>query len=759
MENIKTTSIKNLNNDNYFSIITDILENYKQNPNDLIQLTKFSSNFTKYSINNNILLHKQNSGATFVATYNQWQNLGYKVIEKGSGIKLLHPNTRLYFYHKEENKYKLVQYATLAEQEKIKNKEYDVVRKITSYSTFIVHDISATNCPVEEYPNFYNMGYSSELHKNIADALIDYCSENKILISQENLNSISLRGLAYTKQNIIKLNSLMKDTEKLSTLVHQIGHITMHRDIKGENSSKSTALKDFEADLLSIMFYSNYNLEISNSTKYHFKDNFNKIDKDKFDLLKTLNDVHREYKKLSNNFDKYIEKQLSINDISLDNRLENNRLNKIKEILDSGNYIKKSVIEAKAGEFCIGENKNPLQIIEKNNNEYKAIDLITKRDIISSFQNKLESKDIYTISTVPILKKGMQNDKNIVSDRQIQTTQNVQGYKIYNLEAIKEIPIKTILDDLGYKRARNGMYNIRGEKTASVKVYENTNSYYDFGCASGGNVINLIKETQNMDIKDSINFLGERYSVPYEQIGIQTQEKSFYLSSKDWADLGIDFKIASKNYIPNPKLTSKEHTNIIRKLSKINMNDLINKEPSIFKDIIQHNVIPLYINKRNRYLYNMYISCNSQQLFKGDISLIRDIHNDLSKQDFLILQKNYENLEKIKQFIPDLKIDKLSVNYEKDKQNINNKSIEIGYFSHSDMKQLQGIKNYLTIPYKNFKEFENQATTFPYSAFLKGDKVTITILNKDKTQAQNTINHVKQIDVQKQKTNIQNISL
>lgn len=858
----KTTPIKNLSNNNYKQVITDILENYKQNPEDLIELAKFSKNFTKYSINNDILLYKQNSGATFVATYNQWQNLGYKVIEKGSGIRLLQPNTITFFYN-ENNQLKPIREATKIEQEKIKSKEYKTVRKIVSFSPFIVHDISATNCPVEEYPNFYNMGYSSDLHKNIADALIDYCSENKILVSEEDLNSISIRGVSYDNKDVIKLNSLMKDTEKLSVLLHEIGHIKLHRDNEQTNK-KSTALKEFEADLLSIMFSTDYNLEIIDTRKQHFVSSFNAIDKENFDLMKTLNEVHKEYKKLSKEFDKYIDKQLTINNISLDNDLEKNRLSKIKEILDNGNYIQKSIIEAKAGEFCIGENKNPLQIIEKNGNEYKAIDLVTKKEISSNVEIKLENKDINNIASVPILQKNTEKEttqyknkinteKNsitltsedikledidfkkligqainyegysytienikdnrvelnrpndnpalnsiivngvninipikecetqlksvysrILSDEKAyqellksgKNNQDVatkpQGYKKYNLDEIKQIPIKTILDDLGYEKARNGMYNLRGENTASVKVYENTNSYYDFGSTNGGSVINLIKETQNLDTKEAINFLGEKYGIPYEQIGVDNTEKRLFLSNKDWKNLGILYpEQSSKNYAFDLFKPQDELRALSEKLQKINMNDLSKKEPQIFKEIVENNVIPSYMDERNNYLHNLYISTNADKLFKkrNDIEFSKYFHNDLAKQQFLELKKNYNNLKKINEFIPDLKIDKLSVNFEKDLKNINNKSIEIGIFAHRDMKQIEGNKNYLTLPYKNFKSFEEQAQDLAYSAFLKGDKVTLTVLNTDKQEAQEIINQVKQLDFQKQSQKKLNTSL
>lgn len=998
MEKSKTTPIKNLTNSNYKQVISDILENYKTNPEDLIELARFSKNFTKYSINNDILLYKQNSGATFVATYNQWQNLGYKVIEKGSGMKLLQPNTLTFFYN-ENNELKPIKEATKIEQEKIKNKEYKTVRKIVSFSTFIVHDISSTNCPVEEYPNFYNMGYPSELHKNIADALIDYCAENKIMVSEENLNSISIRGLANKTEDIIKLNSLMKDTQKLSTLVHEIGHIKLHTNNE-ETSKKSPALIEFEADLLSIMFSCDYNLEIIDTRKQHFVSSFKAIDKENFDLMKTLNEVHKEYKKLSKAFNKYIEKQLTINNISLDNGLEKNRLSKIKEILDSGNYIHKSIIEAKAGEFCIGENKNPLQIIEKNGNEYKAVDLVTKKEFSSSFESKFENKD-NNIASVPIFKNdkvkdmynditvkinysehplfnndkyrtlsfllankllteldkkafevdvgylktdfsialkngyilddrfdigseklnfisflknlkdenikdildyfekntelslednikfneimkeadklhnemlkefgirkqnielnqsdeelkvigvsipsipnnikldvgnnifkdidlnkligktitynsetntiiGFKNDKIILNykypkdsphavvfpmgvtseifiedikeqlinlyDKTVEVDKNtvvekkdvskIQGYKKYNLDEINQIPIKTILDDLGYEPARNKMYNIRGEKTASVKVYEKTNTYYDFGSTNGGNVISLIKETQNMDTKEAINYLGERYGIPYEQIGIDNQEKRLFLSNKEWKDLGVMYpEKSSKNYVFNLEMPQDELKSLSDKLQKINMNDLATKEPQLFKEIVQNKVIPQYIDDKNQYLKNIHTVYNAEEIYKNtktDIELTKYICNDLAKTQYMSLKNSYKNLEKIKKFIPDLKIDKLQVDFKKDLKNINNKSIEIGSFKHREMKELDGIKNYLTIPYKNYAEFEKEAKDFSYSAFLKGDKVTLTVLNTDKQQAQDLISQVKQLDFQKQNQKKTNISL
>ena len=55
-----------------------------------------------------------------------------------------------------------------------------------------------------------------------------------------------------------------------------------------------------------------------------------------------------------------------------------------------------------------------------------------------------------------------------------------------------------------------GLCPFHNEKSPSFTVYINTQSYYCFGCGSGGDVITFIKNIENLDYKEAVTMLAER---------------------------------------------------------------------------------------------------------------------------------------------------------------------------------------------------------------------------------------------------------
>lgn len=55
-----------------------------------------------------------------------------------------------------------------------------------------------------------------------------------------------------------------------------------------------------------------------------------------------------------------------------------------------------------------------------------------------------------------------------------------------------------------------GLCPFHNEKTPSFTVYLNTQSYYCFGCGSGGEVITFIKNIENLDYTEAVTLLAER---------------------------------------------------------------------------------------------------------------------------------------------------------------------------------------------------------------------------------------------------------
>lgn len=133
---------------------------------------------------------------------------------------------------------------------------------------------------------------------------------------------------------------------------------------------------------------------------------------------------------------------------------------------------------------------------------------------------------------------------------------------VYNLAEVKEIPIMQVLGDYGIEVNRHGFCKLRNEQTPSCKIYENRNTFYDFGTSDNGSVINLAKIVEELDTGDAIRTLANRYGVR-EQVeahkkGYKTITNNQYLRlGIDQSELGIDM---NKLYAENPV----EYSNILR---------------------------------------------------------------------------------------------------------------------------------------------------------------------------------------------------
>lgn len=88
--------------------------------------------------------------------------------------------------------------------------------------------------------------------------------------------------------------------------------------------------------------------------------------------------------------------------------------------------------------------------------------------------------------------------------------------------------IETIISSyVNIKRAgriSKGLCPFHNEKTPSFAVYPDTQSYYCFGCGSGGDVITFIKNIENLDYIDAVRFLADR-------VGLDMPEENSYDSS------------------------------------------------------------------------------------------------------------------------------------------------------------------------------------------------------------------------------------
>ncbi len=62
-------------------------------------------------------------------------------------------------------------------------------------------------------------------------------------------------------------------------------------------------------------------------------------------------------------------------------------------------------------------------------------------------------------------------------------------------------------------RTLTGLCPFHNEKTPSFTVYPETSSYYCFGCGAGGDVINFVRNIENLDYVEAIKFLADRAGI------------------------------------------------------------------------------------------------------------------------------------------------------------------------------------------------------------------------------------------------------
>lgn len=251
--------------------VTEIVTNFENNPEDILEFLHFSSRFYQYSTNNKMLIYRQNPGARFCGSYNKLKEMGYQVQRGQKGMEILVPAAVTYWYDDNISQWKRLSEAGKEEKAKIKAGEIET-KKITVFKIGHTFDIGQTDCPVTEYPKLFAMGYSSEKHDELFNAVKSYCEERGIPVYIENFPSISMRGYFQPADNTIHLSDKLNDSMKLSVLTHELGHAVMHA---AYDPDMSVEQKEIEADSLSLMLREHLGVsEIENARKAHLADSY-----------------------------------------------------------------------------------------------------------------------------------------------------------------------------------------------------------------------------------------------------------------------------------------------------------------------------------------------------------------------------------------------------------------------------------------------------------------------------------------------------
>lgn len=233
--------------------IVDLAKTWQDNPEDVAEFIRFQSRFHHYSARNKMLIYKQNPHASFVASMADFNEMGYWVRrgQHGMSISVYMPVTT--FRTKPSAPWRSIRTASAQEKEMIKAGMLETHEE-PHFGTGSVYDISQTTCPLSDYPKLLGLGYDSAQHAAIYKEIKRYCENIGIQVKERDVDSVTLRGFYDPRTRHITINDKLGDTQKLSTLIHEMSH-----DLIGHSpdSQKSSAQREFEADALSMMLESN----------------------------------------------------------------------------------------------------------------------------------------------------------------------------------------------------------------------------------------------------------------------------------------------------------------------------------------------------------------------------------------------------------------------------------------------------------------------------------------------------------------------
>lgn len=448
------------------SILDGLIENYRAKPEDIAELLAFKSKFYQYSMNNAALIRSQSPYATFVASYDDWKEKGYQVQRGQHGIKIIFPiRTEIFEVGEKDGKkqYRRVTNATPEEKAMVEKGQIKPFTT-TRFGVGNVFDISQTDCPPEDYPKIYHMGHSSDQHALLYNCVKDYAVQRGILVDEVDLQSISLRGQFSPLTNSIRISDKLNDTERLSTLTHELGHALLHGDAASRN--KNSSLKELEADCVSIMLQEELGIELTDSRKKHFVEHYN-ICKvlEGFKLEDILKNVNLAYFNLRNELDPIIEGAIT----------EAEK----KELVDRAELAK----------------------------DYVAADQIAEPELA---QYKPEASQ--AVEKVSILPEPMPDNAPVA--KQIQQKQPKQHYKEQDavvLDYIKRgVSILRVAEDMGFTPQQIGGYYTLKEHD-SVRIYPDTNSFHRFSADVGGSTIDFAMHFGGLTEKEAIRSLKEKY--------------------------------------------------------------------------------------------------------------------------------------------------------------------------------------------------------------------------------------------------------
>ena len=108
-------------------------------------------------------------------------------------------------------------------------------------------------------------------------------------------------------------------------------------------------------------------------------------------------------------------------------------------------------------------------------------------------------------------------------------------------------------------RTAKGLCPFHSEKSPSFTVFEDTDSFYCFGCQTGGDVIGFIRKIENLDYVEAVRFLANRAGMTMQEDGRGLTDATIRHFGLGWSPDGWDALAAhlrGKGYKPDEMIAA-----------------------------------------------------------------------------------------------------------------------------------------------------------------------------------------------------------
>ena len=247
--------------------IMEVAKNWETDPKDVAEYAAFQSRFHTYSTRNMMMIFAQNPNALFLASFQRFKEMGWPVKKGEHGMKILVPH-KADCYQTATGQWLPVSKAPKEIKQRIRTGDLPTRKMVVGFGFGTVFDIAQTSCPREEYPKLIGLGYTSEQHAQVYEAVKKYCETQGYPVIELQESTATLRGRYNPKTHEIHINPMLGDTQKLNTLLHEMAHGLLLPTAE-QSLAQSTSRKEFEADALSIMLNTACGVEVPDTRKEH----------------------------------------------------------------------------------------------------------------------------------------------------------------------------------------------------------------------------------------------------------------------------------------------------------------------------------------------------------------------------------------------------------------------------------------------------------------------------------------------------------